>query len=342
MKKCFAFAAVCVLALGALAGCTSPVAKKSNEAAAGSQTNTQTSAPKTDYPKKPITLIVSFAAGGGTDLGARLLTPILEKELGVPVVVENKPGGGGWVGYSELLNAKPDGYTLAYVNTPGLITGYVNPTAKRKENLDSFDFIINHVLDAGVIAVRASDDRFANVKDLIEYAKKNELSTSSNGVGSGNHFASLQMNKQLGTKFRAVQFSGTSEALTSVLGSHVDVLIAKVGEVVDPMKEGQLKVLAVMMPNRVPQLPDVPTLKEAVGVNIENYSIRGIAGPKGMDPQIVAKLQEALEKAMKNPEHVKKMSDMGLNIDTTKGEDFKKMLQKEEAGVNELKSLLGW
>jgi len=342
MKKCFSFAAVCVLAMGILAGCTSPVAQNSNETATGSQTNTETSAPKTDYPTKPITLIVSFAAGGGTDLGARLLTPYLEKELGVPVVVENKPGGGGWVGYSELLKAKPDGYTLGYVNTPGLITGYVNPSAKRTENLDSFDFIINHVLDAGVIAVRASDDRFANVKDLIEYAKKNELSTSSNGVGSGNHFATLQMNKQLGTNFRAVHFSGTSEALASVLGGHVDVLIAKVGEVVEPMKEGQLKVFAVMMPDRVPQLPDVPTLKEAIGVNIENYSIRGIAGPKGMDPQVVAKLQEALEKAMTNPEHVQKMSDMGLNIDTTKGEDFKKLLQKEEASVNELKGLLGW
>ncbi|NOU92590.1 hypothetical protein GC093_05015 [Paenibacillus sp. LMG 31456] len=339
MKKLFAFSAVCVLAVGTLIGCTSksPIAPKSNE-----PVGSQASATKADYPKKPITLIVSFAAGGGTDLGARLLTPILEKELGVPVVVENKPGGGGWIGYSELLSAKPDGYTLAYVNTPGLITGYVNPTAKRKENLDSFDFIVNHVLDAGVIAVKADDKRFSNVKELVEYAKKNELSASSNGVGSGNHFASLQMNKQLGTKLRAVQFGGTSEALTSVLGGHVDILMAKVGEVVEPMKEGQLKVLAVMMPNRVPQLPDVPTLNEAVGVNIENYSIRGIAGPKGMDPQIVAKLQEAFEKAMKNPDHVKKMSDMGLNIDTTKGADFKKMLQKEETGVNELKSLLGW
>lgn len=336
MKKLVALTAICVLSLGTIIGCAA------KQPAAPNSSSQQPSAQTVDFPKKPITLVVSFAAGGGTDLGARLLTPILEKELGVPVVVENKPGGGGWVGYSQMLGSKPDGYTLGYVNTPGLITGYVNPTAKRQENLDSFEFIINHVVDAGVLAVRADEKRFTNIKELVEFAKTNEISASSNGVGSGNHFASLQMNKQLGTKFRSVQFGGTSEALTGVLGGHVDVLVAKVGEVVEPMKEGQLKVLGVMMPERVPQLPDVPTLKESLGVSIENYSIRGIAGPKGMDPQIVAKLQTALDKAMKDPEHVKKMNDMGLNIDTTKGAEFKEMLKKEEKAVNDLKSLLGW
>lgn len=343
MKKLLTSVLAVALSLGTVVGCSTQQTSNPSEASkpaesTGEQANTE----KSDYPNKPIKLVVSFAAGGGTDMGARLLTPYVEKELGVPVVVENKPGAGGWVGYSEMLGATPDGYTIGYVNTPGLITGYVNPTAKRTENLDSFEFIINHVKDAGVIAVRADEKRFSDLKGLIEFAKTNELSASSNGVASGNHIASLQMNKELGTKFRAVQFSGTSEALTGVLGGHVDVLIAKVGEVVEPMKDGQLKVLGVMMAERVPQLPDVPTMKEAVGADIENYSIRGIAAPKGVDPQIVAKLQDAFEKAMKNAEHEKKMSDLGLNIDSTKGADFKEMLSKEEASVIELKSLLGW
>ncbi|MEW9672495.1 tripartite tricarboxylate transporter substrate-binding protein [Ammoniphilus sp. 3BR4] len=342
MKKLLTSVLAIALSLGTVVGCSTQQTNSSEATKPAESTGEQANTEKSDYPNKPIKLVVSFAAGGGTDMGARLLAPHVEKELGVPVVVENKPGAGGWVGYSEMLGAKPDGYTIGYVNTPGLITGYVNPTAKRTENLDSFEFIINHVKDAGVIAVRADEKRFSDLKGLIEFAKTNELSASSNGVASGNHIASLQMNKELGTKFRAVQFSGTSEALTGVLGGHVDVLIAKVGEVVEPMKDGQLKVLGVMMAERVPQLPDVPTIKEAVGADIENYSIRGIAAPKGVDPQIVAKLQDAFEKAMKNAEHEKKMSDLGLNIDSTKGADFKEMLSKEEASVIELKSLLGW
>lgn len=349
MKKVVGKMILSLLAVSVIAGCggaSTPSSQQSSSPASeqSAQTSEQAAEPakQSGYPEKPIKLIVSFAAGGGTDLGARLLTPYLEKELGVPVVVENKPGGGGWVGYSELLKSKPDGYTIGYVNTPGLITGYLNPTANRKENLDSFEFIINHVIDPGVVAVRADDNRFATINDLVEYAKQNELTATTNGAGSGNHLAILQMNRDLGTKFKPVHTGGTSEALTAVLGGHVDVLIAKVGEVLEPQKEGQIKVLGVAVSERVSQLPDVPTLKEAFGIDLENYSIRGIAGPKGMDPEHVAILQEAFEKAMNNPEHIEKMKEMGLNIDTTKGEEFKKLLQKEEETTKGLKDLLGW
>ncbi|WP_248928408.1 tripartite tricarboxylate transporter substrate binding protein [Paenibacillus hamazuiensis] len=339
MKKKISMAVALILMFVLVIGC----AQKETGSNSKQQTNAgASSAKKTEYPTKPITLIVSYAAGGGTDLGARLLTPYLEKELGVPVVVENKPGGGGWVGWAEMLGAKPDGYTLGYVNAPAVFAGYLNPSAKRKETIDNFELIMNHVIDPGVIAVRADDKRFSNVKDLIEFAKKNELSANANGVGTENHIAALQMNKELGTKLRSVQFSGSAESITSVIGGHVDVLFAKVGEVLEPMKAGQIKILAVMTPERVPQLPDVPTLKESIGSNIEYHSLRGIAGPKGMDPQIVAKLQDAFEKAMKNPEHEKKMSDMGLKVDGTKGEAFKQLLKKEEASMVEVKGLLGW
>lgn len=337
MKKILSLSGIAILTLSILMGCGQQEVNSNKENNA-SQANKASQ----DYPNKPIKLIVSYAAGGGTDLGARQLTPFLEKELGVPVVVENKPGGGGWVGWSQMLSAQPDGYTLGYVNAPAVFAGYLNPSAGRKENLDSFEFIINHVIDAGVVAVRANDNRFSNVNDLIEYAKKNKITVNSNGVGTENHMAVLQMNKQLGTKFESVQFGGSAESLTSVLGGHVDVLFAKVGEVLEPAKAGQLKILAVMTPERVPQLPDVPTLKESNGSTIEYHSLRSIAGPKGMDPQVVAKLQAAFEKAMKNPDHVKKMNEMGVNVDGTKGEALVQTLKKEEAIMNDLKGLLGW
>ncbi|RDU38125.1 tripartite tricarboxylate transporter substrate binding protein [Neobacillus piezotolerans] len=293
------------------------------------------------FPEKPITLIVSFAAGGGTDLGARILAPYLEDELGVPVVVENKPGGGGWIGYADLIKAKPDGYTIGYLNTPGLITGYLNPTTQRQQNLDDFEYIASHVLDAGVIAVKADDNRFNTIEDLIEFAKKNNVTATTNGVASGNHIASLQLNDQIGTKFKPVHFDGTAESFTAVLGGHVDVLVAKVGEVVEPVQEGQMKVLAVMMEERVAQFPDVPTLKETVG-DVVNYSSRGIGAPKGLDPEVLKTLQEAFEKAINNQEHIAKMEELGLNVDLLIGEDYKNMLQEEEKVVSDLKSVLGW
>lgn len=323
MKRFLGLAMILAFSLAAITGCG-------------------TNAKKDAYPNKPVSLIVSYSAGGGTDLGARLLAPHLEKELGVPVVVTNKPGGSGWVGWSELLKSKPDGYTLGYVNAPAVFGGYLNPSTKRKETIDDFELIINHVYDPGIIAVRADDKRFATIKELIEYAKKNELTAACNGVGSESHVAALQMNKELGTKFKPVQVAGNSEALVNVVGGHVDVLMVKVGEAMMPAKEGQIRILAVMVPKRVSQLPDVPSFKEAIGSDISYHSFRGVAAPKGMDPAIVAKLQAALEKAMKNPEHVQKMREMGLEIDATKGEEYKKILKQEEAKMISVKGLLGW
>lgn len=327
MKKVLSILMVLLVVVG-LAGCASKATQTKNDA-------------KADYPTKPITLIVSFAAGGGTDVGARILAPFLEKELGVPVVVDNKPGAGGWVGYSELLKAKSDGYTIGYLNTPGLITGYLNPSTKRQQNLDSFAYVGNHVLDPGVIAVRANETRFSTIRELIEYAKQNELTSTTNGVGTGPHMMALDMNKKMGTKFKPVHFNGTGEYFAAVLGGHIDIYMARVGESLEPVKDKQLKVLAVTTKERVPQYPDVPTLKE-IGGEVFNYSSRGIAAPPGVDPKVLEKLQAAFAKAVKNAEHVKKMETMGLTIDGRTGGAYKELLKEEEKTITELKPLLGW
>ncbi len=331
MKKTLVIVTLLMLVVGTLAGCGG-----SKDAASPGK-----SAAKVDYPTKPITIIVGYAAGGGTDLGARVLAPLLEKELGVPVVIENKPGASAWIAYSEVLKAKPDGYTLGYLNTPSLVFGELNPANKRPK-FESFDYIANHVIDPAVIAVRADDKRFNTAKDLVEYAKKNELTATTNGVGSSNHIGILTLNDKLGIKLKSVHFGGTGEALTAVLGGHVDILICKVGEILEPVKEGQFKVLASATKERAPQLPNVPTLKEAVGVEVINYTTRGIGAPKGLDPQVMAKLQAAVEKAMKNPEHMQKMEKMGLTVDGRKGEEYKKLVAEEEKALADVAHLLGW
>ncbi|HWQ74996.1 MAG TPA: tripartite tricarboxylate transporter substrate binding protein [Syntrophomonas sp.] len=331
MKKNLALMVIFALVLISITGCSQQA-----------PSNVQPDADQIDYPNKAIKIIVPFAAGGGTDLSARLLAGYLEKELEVPVVIENKPGGGGWIGWAELLKAEPDGYTLSIIAAPSVIAGYLNPSAKRSESLDSFDLIINHVKDPIAIAVSANNSRFGNIKDLIEYAKQNELTAPANGVGTYAHLATLKMNKQLGTQFRTIHFDGGGESISNVIGGHVDVFVGAVSEVAQFQKDGVLKVLAVLESERISQLPDVPTLNESLGVDLTFNSIRSFVAPKGTDPRIIEKLQSAIEKAMNNPQHIEKADEMGIILDSTKGEALYEMLKEKENAILEVRDQLGW
>ncbi|MDQ1002034.1 tripartite-type tricarboxylate transporter receptor subunit TctC [Neobacillus niacini] len=294
------------------------------------------------FPNGPIKVIVSYSAGGSSDLGARLLMQYVEKELGVPVVVENRPGAGGWVGWEELLMAEPDGNTIALINTPNLMTGYMDPSTGRKQNLESFELIANHITDPGVIAVRKDDERFNSVEDLIEYAKKNTTTTTSTGALGDDHIASLKLNKELETKFNAVHNGGTGESVTAVLGGHVDVLFANIGDVTTLSKDNEVKVLAVMAEERSPILPDVPTLGEEGYEGIVSGSSRGYAAPKGVDKEKMKVLREAFEKAINNPEQIEKMKETGLQVNYLDQDPYMELLREDEKGIKGISDLLGW
>src|SRR5699024_8772135 len=124
-----------------------------------------------DFPSEPIEVIVGFAAGGGADLGARQLMPLVEKELGdgAEIQVVNEPGAGGWVAWEHVLSEDPDGYTLTYINTPNLQSGYMNPELGRENSAEDFTFLANQVTDPGAISIRNDEDRFTDLKSLIEY-----------------------------------------------------------------------------------------------------------------------------------------------------------------------------
>ncbi len=301
-----------------------------------------TPAKKDQYPSKPVNVIVSFAAGGGTDLGARVLLPFVEKNLGGTMNVVNKPGGGGWVGWTELLNGEANGYTIAYVNTPNLMTGYLNPEYKRTKTTADFDLIANHVVDYGAIAINIKETRFTNLKELIEYAKKNEVTGSTTGVASDDHIAMLRVNKALGTKFVAVHTKGASDGKAGVMGGHIDLYVANVGEVTVPHKNKELKVIAVMAPQRSKFLPDVPTFDEVGTKGIYSWSARGIAAKKGLPKDVLDKLVNAFEAGMKDPAQVKKMEEMGLEVKFMKGDEYRNFLKSEEDGVKQVFDLLGW
>ncbi|MCM3651372.1 tripartite tricarboxylate transporter substrate binding protein [Metabacillus litoralis] len=333
MKRLLSFVTMLVF-IGILTACAG------NEGASTNPSDNDSS--KSDFPTQPISVIVSYDAGGGTDITARTLTPYLEKELGVPVNVINQPGGSGWVGWTTLANAKPDGYTIGYLNSPNIAGGLVNPSVKRDVNLDSFEVLGNHVADPGVIAIRTDEDRFTNLEELIEYAKKNKLKTNGSGVASDEHLVSLMMNKKLGTNIEAVQFEGTANSSTAFLGGHIDILVTSAGEAYNLHNSEQLKVIGVAAKEKSAFLPDVPTFEEAGYEGVYSQATRGLAAPKGVDPEKIKILQAALEKAINNAEHIKKMEKTGTQVSYATSEEYRKMLEQDIKDITDLKDLLGW
>jgi tripartite-type tricarboxylate transporter receptor subunit TctC len=291
------------------------------------------------YPERGLTLIVPYGAGGGTDITARLLAKDLEPVLGKPVTVENRAGGGGWVGWGALAAARPDGYMLGYLNVPSMYAGYLDRQYNRKETLESFTPLMNHVIDYNVWAVKA-DSPFKTLKDVIEAAKKapDTITITGFGAGGDDHIAILGVQAETGTKVVVVHHKSTAEGKTQVLGGHVQVLAANVSEIAEEVKAGQVRMLGVMATERSRFLPAAPTFKEQ-GLNQVWSVTRGIAGPAGLPKEAETKLVAALEQVLNSKEHQQKAEQLSLEPKVIKGEDYRKFLKTNE---QDTKKLMGW
>ena len=291
------------------------------------------------YPERGLTLIVPYGAGGGTDVTARLLARDLEAAMGKPVTVENRAGGGGWVGWGGLAAAAPDGYTLGYLNVPSMYAGYLDPRIGRKETLDSFTPLMNHVLDYNIWAVKA-DSPFKAVKDVIKAAKKapEQVTVTAYGAGGDDHLAILSIQAETGVKLAVVHNRSTAEAKTQALGGHIQVLGANVSEVAEEVRAGQLRLLGVMAPTRSRFLPNAPTFKEQ-GFNQVWSVSRGIAAPAGLPKDVEAKLIGFLEKTLSSKEHQQKAEVLSLEPSVIGGEAYRKFLRDNEQST---KKLMGW
>jgi tripartite-type tricarboxylate transporter receptor subunit TctC len=292
-----------------------------------------------DYPNKPVNLIVAYGAGGGTDITARLLGGSLEKALGQPVTVTNVTGGGGWTGWAQLAHAAPDGYTIGYLNVPNMFAGYLDPRVKRSENLESFIPIMNHVTDYCVWIVKEGS-KFKTLQDVIDYQKANPegLTIAAHGAGGDDHLAILQIEKLTGAKFKVIHNDSTSKSISQLLGDNVDLVGCNVSEVTNLVKSNQARVLGIMAPKESVFLPGVKTFKDQ-GIDVQMSVSRGIAVPANTPPEIVQALTDALNKAMQDPDHVKKAKEMALALDIIRGDDYKNFLKSEE---KKNKELMGW
>ena len=278
------------------------------------------------FPNRPVQLMVAYPAGGSTDIAARIVAAIAEKSLGQPIVVVNKGGAGGQVGWTELVRQKPDGYYIGYINLPATNTVILDPDRKAIFTEKDFTPIINQVLDPGIIWVRA-DSPFKTLQDLFDGAKKspNTIRAATTGILSDDHLAILMAEEAApGAIFRIVHLEGGAAQLKEIMAGNIDVAFDNVGGVVRRIASGEVRALAVMDNERSKFLPDVPTTKELGYPTILSNSTRGIAGPKGMPEPALGKLREVLKKAMDDPEHVSKLETQGLGLKIMVGEEYAK------------------
>lgn len=265
-----------------------------------------------DYPERPITMIVAFSPGGGTDVAARSLAPFIEKYLDGSITVVNKPGAGGEVGFTAIAQAEPDGYTIGFLNTPNLITIPIERDTRYE--LENIAPIASVVDDPGGFHVR-SESEFETLDELIAYAKENPnaVTFGTTGIGSDDHLAALALQRAAGIELTHVPFPGASAVRAALLGGHISLGVFNMSEAVSFIEEGRVRPLGQMAEERWPVTPDVPTFREQ-GYDIVQGSIRGIGAPAGVPDEVLQKVASAIEQAINDPEFQQIAADQSLPL----------------------------
>jgi tripartite-type tricarboxylate transporter receptor subunit TctC len=276
-----------------------------------------------DYPTKPITLMVPYPPGGSTDVGARIVAAVAEKQIGQPIVVVNKAGAAGQVGWTELARQKPDGYYIGMINLPHLLTTVLDPERKAAFKAEDIVPIISQALDPTTISVRP-DSPWKTLKDLINDAKKKPSQIAAGIVGylQDDEIGYFQFAEAAGVELRRVYFDGAAPAITALLGGHVDVLFCTVGDLFTQWKAGRIRLLTIMDKERTKFYPDLPTTAELGFPAVLCAATRGIAAPKGVPEPIMKRLQEIFKTAMQNKEHLDKLEGAGQPVRIMVGEEF--------------------
>jgi tripartite-type tricarboxylate transporter receptor subunit TctC len=274
-----------------------------------------------DYPTKPITLIVPWPAGGSTDISMRAIADSASKVLGQPIVVDNKGGGGGTVGPATMAaTAKPDGYTISQIP----ITVFRLPLMQQVSWDASKDFTyIVHLTGYTFGVTTNAESQFKTWQDVVDFAKANpgKVTYATPGAGTSLH---IGMEQIAAIKLTQVPFKGGAETNAAVLGKHTMLQADSTGwrPLVDA---GKLRLLMVWTSKRSPNFPDVPTLNE-LGYSMVYDSPFGIAGPKGMDPKIVAKLHDAFKKAIEDPAVIATLAKFDMVVNYKNTEDYVKFV----------------
>lgn len=265
------------------------------------------------YPERPVNMVVPFSAGGPTDTVARSLAEAMRPALGETVVVENKGGAGGTVGVSHVARAKPDGYAMLLMHI-GFSTAqslYKNPGYTS----DSFE-PIGLVVDVPMTIIARSDFPANNIKELIEYLRANQdkVSLANAGIGAASHLCGTMFANAIGVDLLTVPYKGTGPAMNDLLGKQVDVMCDQTTNTTQHIKAGTVKAYAVTSKQRVPTLPDLPTMQESGFDGFEVGIWHGMWAPKGTPKPVLEKLNAALKAGMADKAFQERMAGLGANV----------------------------
>jgi tripartite-type tricarboxylate transporter receptor subunit TctC len=284
------------------------------------------------YPEKPIRLIVPSAPGGAPDALMRTLAQQLSQQMGVPIVIDNRPGGSYVIGTTELVRSAPDGYTLAYGNVVSLATNKsLLPNVPYDVERDLT--LISNVIRLYNLMVVNNDLPVRNVKELIDYAKKNpgKLAFGSDGNGTTAHLGMELFKSMAGINMLHVPYKAATAAMTDLIAGNVQVLMGNTPVTGPQMQAGRVRALGISSPQRSSVYPDIPTISEAGVEGFEVFAWGGVVGPAHMPKEIVARLNAEIRTALANPTVKERFKMLGAEVDPSTPEEFLQLSRRETA-----------
>ncbi len=285
-------------------------------------------ADETAFPqRKPVEITCLFPAGSSADVTARMLADGMSKILGQRVLVIDKPGAGGAIGYKYVASQKPDGYALVW-NSNSISTTHHG--GQLDLDYRAFDAVARVLVESPVIAVRA-DARWKTLADLVADAKAHpkQISVGHSGVGSHTHLVLAALEKAAAIEVNEIPF-GAAQVIPSLMGGHVDVVVQLPGALAGNVKQGQIRLLAVLTPARDPTLAEVPTAREQ-GVDVALEAWRGIAAPHGTPREVIAALEAAIRKTVESPEFAKQSDTLSVRPAFLPADEFGALIVREDA-----------
>lgn len=319
MKRLFALVLTLAMALS-LVACGAP-ASEGDASVSGSQA----AAEEIDFSDKSVTCIVPYDAGGGTDAVMRGLADAAKANF-KNITVENRSGAGGATGMLYGATAEPDGTTVTMVTVELATLEAMGNNAGLTYTQFKPIMMVNSA--SAAITVRADDDRFETLEDVIAYSKENELTVGNSGIGAIWHLAAAGLAKVADTSFKHVAYDGAAGAITDLLGGHIDSVAVSYAEVSNYVESGDLKVLGVMSNDRLEPIPDVPTCKEA-GYEAVLGTWRGLAVPADTPDEVVNKLYEIFSEAAASQEFVDFMNNTNNVIEIQDGPTFQEQIKNQ-------------
>jgi tripartite-type tricarboxylate transporter receptor subunit TctC len=279
---------------------------------------------QTEYPNRPIRIVVGFTPGGGNDIIARVFGQKLSESLGQPVIIENKPGAGAILATEYVARSAPDGYTLL-VGASGAMV--INPAVYEKLNYDTMrDFKpVSELGSFPLILIVNAKSPFKSLADLVAYAKANPEKANYSSSSAAFQLATELFKQKTGVPMQMIPYKGANDSVTAVISGEVTATIADAGPVTSQVNGGNARALAVAAPNRAESLPDVPTMKEA-GADVEAVLWSGIFVPAATPPEIVAKLEAELVRIARLPDVVSRLKLLNIDSVGNSSEEFSRII----------------